>query len=367
MIPIGQDEQLVTDQIRQFARHSLGRYRETPEIEPGADDAGQWIRECLAMGLFDPEAGGLWQDDDPASRRQNVLTLMAISEQSPALALHLHLQALALRVMPAPGTGKQVERLPWLSFGLGPGFPAHQLANWQPGSGARINPAHLSDWWLPATAGSALLCAPDYWERLLVPAMTRKGAQWILIRRADISQIIRDSLQAPACWSAWRPVSIQQAKRRLIAPLSPDGYRNLLGQAWLGQLAIALASVRHAADLACTYADQRRQGGSVIGKHGAVQLLLAELDRAIHLTEPTLEKLCQVPASELWWQAARARGDLHPLLCRGVNAAMQVFGGIGYMRDTGVESLVRINQMLSCLHGTPMTMQQLHQQRRLAA
>lgn len=367
MQPRSDDEQLITDQIRHFARQQLGHFRDNPHNPATARDALECTREAMAMGLFDPDAGGIWQRDDPAGYRQSVLALMVLSEQSPELALHLHQQALALKLMPKPSADDAFERLPWLSLGLGPGFPAAELMHWHrhPNDRAVLN--HLADWWLPQTPGCALLMAPDYWQRLLVPAQTRKGPHWVMIRRTSLTSLTSDTLQAPGCWSAWRPEPLAGVRRRLIAPCPPDGYLNLLGLAWLGQLAIALTSVRQAAARAVDYAGQRRQGGVLIRQHGAVQLLLADLDNAIQLTEPRLDTLCELSGTELWLQASQARGALHPWLCRGANAAMQVFGGIGYMQDTGVESLVRINQILAVLHGSPMTMQQLHQQGSQAA
>jgi len=46
------------------------------------------------------------------------------------------------------------------------------------------------------------------------------------------------------------------------------------------------------------------------------------------------------------------RAEAHPLLCRAANDAMQIFGGSGYMRDTGMEKIVRDENHLRALCGS---------------
>ena len=44
--------------------------------------------------------------------------------------------------------------------------------------------------------------------------------------------------------------------------------------------------------------------------------------------------------------------QVHNLLCAAANDALQVFGGLGYLPETGLEKIVRDNNHLRLLCGT---------------
>lgn len=48
-----------------------------------------------------------------------------------------------------------------------------------------------------------------------------------------------------------------------------------------------------------------------------------------------------------------ARALQHPLLCDGGNACLQVFGGMGYMCDVGIEAVVCDLNTLRLINGSP--------------
>ncbi len=117
---------------------------------------------------------------------------------------------------------------------------------------------------------------------------------------------------------------------------------------------IALGIARAAYDKAFDYACERVQGGQPIVRHQAMQLLLA--DMAIR-TEA---------ARGLVWGAARAIAAGKPSLTLSSMAktyasdvavanatdAIQVFGGNGYMREYGVEKLLRDAKLTQIYEGT---------------
>ena len=49
----------------------------------------------------------------------------------------------------------------------------------------------------------------------------------------------------------------------------------------------------------------------------------------------------------------QARVVAHPLLCAAANQALQVLGGTGYMRDAGLEKIVRDANHLKVSFGAP--------------
>lgn len=142
------------------------------------------------------------------------------------------------------------------------------------------------------------------------------------------------------------------------SPLSPDEARVLardtLAAHTLGLVALALGVAQRAHLLARGYAATRRQGGEVIDRHAAVGGLLGEARSTHDTARAALEAFDAEPLDEASLPRALAlRSTLVPRLCEATNAAMQVQGGIGYMRDTGIEKLVRDQNALRALGGSP--------------
>lgn len=119
----------------------------------------------------------------------------------------------------------------------------------------------------------------------------------------------------------------------------------------LAQVAIGRGTVETAANLAHGYAELRRQGARIIERHDSVALLLAELDTPRHTIDTLLREVSTQALAIT--TAISLRREAMPLLSRVVNAAMQVHGGIGYMRDTGIEDRLRACNVLRLLNGTP--------------
>lgn len=105
----------------------------------------------------------------------------------------------------------------------------------------------------------------------------------------------------------------------------------------LGIAAIARGTARRARGLAQEYAENRYQGGGQIIIHGAVRDMLARMSER-ELGIP----LAQVPPGgnplAVGLAAKIAATDA---AVESTIDAIQVFGGMGYMRETGVEKLMR--------------------------
>lgn len=122
----------------------------------------------------------------------------------------------------------------------------------------------------------------------------------------------------------------------------------------LALLAISAGATEAAVEAATSFAAIRRQGGALLHHHPAV---LAHLGRARAALESTSLVLAAFASRPLDLRAAKhavaARAQLHPALADAVNAALQVFGGVGYMRDTGIERRLRDVNHLRAMAGTP--------------
>jgi acyl-CoA dehydrogenase len=127
--------------------------------------------------------------------------------------------------------------------------------------------------------------------------------------------------------------------------------RHLLSCEWLGLSAIAYGVLRRSFKLAQDYATLRRQGGQHIGQYPAVQQMLATCMQTLQHSRLHMEHV----AKETDFFAAC---DLYchtlPALRKAAQQCVQVFGGMGYMQDTGVEKALREINHLGHISGNPM-------------
>lgn len=99
-----------------------------------------------------------------------------------------------------------------------------------------------------------------------------------------------------------------------------------------GMAAISRGIARRAYEMALDYARERRQGGVAIIEHDAVSDMLAAME--VRLMQP-------LPASIGERDALAARIGLTDAAVATTIDAVQVFGGTGYMCETGIEKLMR--------------------------
>ena len=124
---------------------------------------------------------------------------------------------------------------------------------------------------------------------------------------------------------------------------------------------INVGMAERALDLAVDYARTRKQFGREIGSFQLVQGKLAEM----YTTVEAMKALCYTTlaqANELE-EGAGGRGDIHRITAaaimfaaegcsRVVNDAVQVFGGLGYMREAEINRLYRASKLLEIGAGT---------------
>ena len=124
------------------------------------------------------------------------------------------------------------------------------------------------------------------------------------------------------------------------------------GRIGIGALAVGLG--RAALDVATAYSRERRQFGRPVGEYGMVRAHLvrarAELDaarllvhRAAHLADRGVPFRREASMAKLYASEAATRA---------ANAAIQVLGGYGYMRDQPVERIARDARLMEIGEGT---------------
>jgi len=306
---------------------------------------------------------GLWEDTDAGPLR-SVLAIRRLAFANSSVAKAIHVEALARVVERRLGFdhfGANIIALEG-SFGLGRESFAKLIAH---GSLNEDDHAVLKDIY-----GSR--------ARLVTSALSYDGVLWPLFDERKQTIVWTRLTQKDArCTRHLHSHGFDDLAVFSIEPLSSSNdsesassvrddelgvFAQALAMNALGLVAIALGVASRAHEKARSFAAERRQGGMLIDRHPAVALLLAQSRRAIANVSVALESLARTPLH------SRDPGDLarmlapiftlrawaHPALCGGVNDALQVFGGMGYMRDVGLEKAVRDLNHLRVLAGTPV-------------
>jgi alkylation response protein AidB-like acyl-CoA dehydrogenase len=352
--------------VDRFATRAVAPLVARHEITLAPHQLEQLAREAEAAGLLNlgTRAGlGLFENlSEPAGVQLTVAALARLAEENAGVAWHCAQLAfgrwLALRL----GFTAAVEQGPVVAtlqghYGLGRTALPRYLAGVEL---AEDEQALLADTFAPQDPQARqVLHALDGWRWLLAPCFEAGQIQWRLVPR-----------EAPACEPsphshgldeipAWRWTlpgerAAGVATTRLAAGDARELYAQALQLDALALLAIALGAVRHAYRIARDYAAIRRQGGTTIDRLPAVQQLLARVHSAITLSAAQLNQLALAPpARERTGEILAARSRLQPLLSRAASDALQALGGIGYMRDTGVEKTLRDANQLRLVSGTP--------------
>lgn len=124
---------------------------------------------------------------------------------------------------------------------------------------------------------------------------------------------------------------------------------------------LAIGPAQRALDLALDHARTRRQFGQRIGDFQLVQAKLADMYLAIESARTFLHRV--LTACDRMELTQAGRGEIHKLSAAALmgasragsfvmDAAVQIFGGSGYMRDTEINRLYRTPKVLEIAAGT---------------
>lgn len=334
--------------VGRFARERIATAAGRPEAPKGMAEFEGLTGEALGLSIL-PDAGnhesfGLWSGTEQAHVMAfNTGVLKHASYANPGVAFAWHRYALACHLSRVLGLEADSAGAPSLTlapaghYGLG----RTSLARWLRGAELTLDEESLLADWLDRDTHATVLIAPDNWKALLWPVWCDGGILW--------ERVSRDGLNAGRCRS--QHGFDELAASRLVrlpgtlAPLPPPAagsravYGGILKMDMIGLLAIGAGAIGRALEMAGEYASVRRQGGKLIAGHAAVQFLLSGIERARGAAELALEA-CEQPLERLdLGRLAASRATVCAMLCHAASEAVQVFGGYGYMRDTGVEKI----------------------------
>ena len=136
-----------------------------------------------------------------------------------------------------------------------------------------------------------------------------------------------------------------------------DGYRIALASLETGRIGIAAQSVgmaQAALDLALTHARERVTFGQPLFGHQAVAFRLADLATELEAARQLVLHAARMKDAGLpcLTEAAMAKLFASEAAERIVSGALQTFGGMGYIRDTGIERIARDVRVCQIYEGT---------------
>ena len=360
------ERRLIAAEIERFARGSVAPLVERPELvlsQQKLDNLTEQAQDIGLLSLDEASGVGLWeQGDAPPSLSVELLT--SIAKVNAGVALHFHQYSLARYLIGVLGfPAETVETIEQTAISLtgyyglgGAALPRYLLSQGEEGGDIDF----LRCWFDGDNSTPFVFTASATWQTLLHPSIDSDGSLiFSLYSRQDlvVDEMTNshgfDELSAFCCqgFGGVKPLSVSS----LTQKQSKEIYSLVLQYNALAYMAIALGAVQHAYEIAFDYSAIREQGGAVINRHSAVQLLLAEQRSAIDGVTISLEHLSSKRLSlETISTVFSIRATSHKTLCNAANAAMQSCGGIGYMQDTGLEKIVRDCNALRVTDGTPM-------------
>ena len=141
--------------------------------------------------------------------------------------------------------------------------------------------------------------------------------------------------------------------------LGPEhrGYREALGILTNGRVGIAARStgaMQRLLDLSISHAKTREQFGQPIAEFQAVQFMLAEMEIAVQTSRVLWQKVAWMvdQGQDVRRLASVAKYHATEQLSEVADKAVQVAGGMGYMKDSPVERYYRVQRLLRIYEGT---------------
>jgi alkylation response protein AidB-like acyl-CoA dehydrogenase len=120
--------------------------------------------------------------------------------------------------------------------------------------------------------------------------------------------------------------------------------------------AMAVGTAQGALDLAVAYARERRQFGKAIGEFQGLQFMLADMamqvEAARQLVYDVARKIDAGEHADLAASSAMAKCFATDMAMRVTTDAVQVFGGLGYMKSCPVERMMRDAKVYQIFEGT---------------
>ncbi|GAE35647.1 acyl-CoA dehydrogenase family protein [Halalkalibacter akibai] len=150
--------------------------------------------------------------------------------------------------------------------------------------------------------------------------------------------------------------NVRVPKKNVLGDLS-KGFKQFLytldgGRISIGSLAVGIAQA--AFDKALAYSKERKQFGQTISNFQAIQFKLADMAMEIELARNMIYKAAWLKDEKKSFakEAAIAKLFSSEMATRVCNQSLQIHGGYGYMKEYGIEKMLRDAKLLEIGEGT---------------
>lgn len=348
----------LVDMVVRFADNHLKPFSMGESCLPSAK-FNELIEHATAMGLLDPsvEGFGLWSEYARGIGPGFTLTsLRNLARYQSSVALYFHMIAMgnvaALQFSRNAVHANAAHANSPLFIEGTLGIGRSSLSRWLVGGASALslddslllsNCFGLKDRWQLACENS-----PGFWS--VVYKQQKMNLCWIEpeVASAQTAQMQHgfDSLGS----YQWKLAGIPKSHSMMDA----SDFQALLSMQLLGMVSIGLGLVDKAYSIVEQFVTLRKQGGHAIIEHDAVAALVAELENAEQFGGYALKQIANKPLTELMFKhALNLKLQAMERFKNAINAAMQIMGGIGYMQETGIESLLRDINCLRLMSGAP--------------
>jgi len=360
-----EDLEPIQDQVKRFVEQDIKPIVSLHEVVATPSQVESLLESALEMGVLDGgfEMGiSIWENPkDPLSRLLSTQLLSLIAETNAGIAYQCHQYALTQWLRHTLGLTKEsAETLDNTAISMQGhyGLARYSLANYLKGKTTQDDIVVLRDYFNASESTPCYVHGLN-WDTLLAPTLDKNGViQWQLLAADSLNRTehkYSHGFDELSTWQ-WSRNTIKQSvisETSIIHEESKQLLTHLYAMNTLGLMSIAHGSVKHALNMAKDYCSIRVQGGKTVINHPAVQTLISQVSYFIHMANTQVQSACTKSAFEDLGILSLMRSNLHTEACQAANNALQCFGGIGYMQDNGIEKVVRDNNQLRLLNGTP--------------
>ena len=122
----------------------------------------------------------------------------------------------------------------------------------------------------------------------------------------------------------------------------------------IGIAAQALGIAKESLDRSVAYANERKQFGKTIGEFGSIQSKIAQMATQVDASRLLIHRAARMKddGKSFRKEAAMAKNFASKVAMDASTQCVQIFGGYGYIRETGVERLMRDAKITQIYEGT---------------
>lgn len=352
--------ELVHTTLRKFATEKAQSVFQRPEEVISETVFGDLLQELSQLGLVpygeNRSSSLLVLLTEPAGLAAVMWALTILAETNAALSYAVLQRSLAQYLGEKANLPLGNNVVLALETPLGPGKSHLEVAFWDSAA------EEMRREWGPVLYGSDpfLLQADPGWESFIRPVWHKEHFAWGLFPGTAVEAQRQEGWHGLSECPVWE-IHLPEGREMFVSEtINPRDWREIQAINWLGLVAIALGAVRGALSKAWDYGENRRQGGQPIMRHPAVQDLWGSVSGAVTTATRAIMGFTEIQDSlSFLYETVTLRIFMQPALAEAASNALQIFGGMGYMEDTGMEKILRDTNQLRLLGGTPVELKQI--------